>query len=189
LLICVLLMISCGKEEVEPITFLTQGKWVLESEKPEYGTETPATKRETLQFNTNGTFVTESYLKAVILPYAADSTSLKLTGKWSVKDYYLTFSNEILSIPQANGQDSVVNNVKAVIQGETIGSYYGFLYGHGYQAGNPYVDTIEVKIGNVFYMGDPNIVIPDSTGSWIMELNENKLVLRYNNKTRTYYNE
>jgi len=191
LLICVLLMISCEKDKVEPITFLTQGIWVLKSEIPSFSNETPTKNRETFRFSTDGTFVNEWYLDSVILPYvAADGTKVKLSGKWNIKDHDLTFMNENLSIPKANGQDSIVNNIKFITQSESFSKSILNRWGHNSSANNTINYTIEIKIGNEFYMGNPNVVIPDTTGGIITELTEDKLaVWSFNNRTRTYSNE
>ena len=164
-----------------------QGKWVLESVTHSF--EAPV--KETLQFHSDGTFINVWYLDSVILPYAAaDSTRVTLSGRWIVKDNDLLFINQNLSIPNAIGQDSIVSSIQFITKSESFGKTVLSRWGHTISTGTTINDTLEVKIGYEYDLGNPNVVIPDTTGCIITELTEKKLVVwSYNNQTRTYYNE
>ncbi|HEY3372321.1 MAG TPA: hypothetical protein VGK10_15810 [Prolixibacteraceae bacterium] len=197
LLICVLSIISCEKEE--SIDLLTNGTWVLDS-------KFPYTIPETIQFNSDGTYVQEAFLSDNYMPGSAAFSSIhvskvQLSGDWSMKNNDIQFIHTTINFPKdtADISDEEYSNGHykiSITPGADIGGFFGYRYLGTSQNDSIPVDSLKIIIVDnkliSSVVGNDSIVPVKDSDQWtwaIIKLTKNALVVNSYGKIQSYHHD
>lgn len=174
--VSILISISCEKKDSDD--FLTNGRWILDN-------GFLSTAKETLKFNSNGTYLIVS---EVSLPRQVHTVTGNISGSYNRQDNQINFTSTILDIPD---DSSTVTGIQFEnLDGQPIGNFFGYILNGIWQNDSSLIDSIgsirysELIDSDIFQSGNTDI------RTWeILSLTNDSLKVESNNIITKYFKQ
>lgn len=188
---CILMIISCGEKKYSP-DLLTDGAWIIDN-------RLDSSDRQTIQFNSDGTYLHEipfmDHSKPIPQGTFSYNRPVKLSGDWLLKENDIQFTNSIVSIPEDTNSKIAAGQYKVnALWGE---AYSGALsqprFLGVYRNDSTTLELcydFTTGISSVFGLGNLTAGKINDSWSWtIIKLTEDSLMVSSHKRILKYYRQ